>query len=498
MIYSRYWKIISIVLITCMLAFSNTIITVATEDFGYYTETVWAYGGEYAVPFTELELENWGWSNGFYTEGTYTLDLYAGAYDNILENGIIVGEATIVYSNGNVEVNCKMFDDFFILEEVHLWIGQTELPPNSSGQFWYEFWHVLDESYPFTGGICVALNAVVSIDPIATLYGAEANPTGNPVGGGDGYTEIISRNDPRVKYIVDTQNELRSALQNAQSGEIVYVEGYANIDMGNIADTQIRAGVTLASNRGDNGALGGRIYLTRKGIRLFYISGENARITGLRIEGPHKTTSSVSSTNVAMYCPYQNLEVDNCEIFGWSNAAIGIAGTGGSDMQTGGYIHHNYIHHNQTAGSGYGIVISGGGVALIEANYFDYCRHAISGTGVEGDGYEARYNICGPNWISTSPHNFDMHGYTTGSGTIAGDTIKIYHNTFMGMTSQMPTCIAIRGIPRDGAYISNNWFYFTDSAPVWQRFTFGNIYMTNNLIGLDQDLSVKGPILIYN
>ncbi len=329
--------------------------------------------------------------------------------------------------------------------------------------------------------------------PSQNTYGADANPTGSPVGGGNGYKNYVSRNN--ADFIVDTTSELVSALSSAQSGDIIWVEGNANIDMSS-RTTTIRSGVTLASDRGLDGSAGGRIYQTSAGSRLFTIGGQNVRISGLRIEGPQKDTSA-SSTNVGIYTSYRNLEVDNCELFGWGNAAIGIAGTGGSDMKTGAYIHHNYIHHNQVAGLGYGVCLSSGGVALVEANYFDYCRHAITGAGNPGDGYEARYNICGPNWITTSPHNFDMHGTSSGSTTIAGDTIIIHHNTFLGTTSQMPTCIAIRGVPRDGAYIDHNWFYFTRDAPVWQTGGKTGISMTNNLIGASGTLSVSGPIKYY-
>jgi len=167
------------------------------------------------------------------------------------------------------------------------------------------------------------------------------------------------------------------------------------------------------------------------------------------------------------------------------------------EMKAGAYIHHNYIHHNQMEGLGYGITLSKGGIALIEANYFDNCRHAIAGTGSPGEGYEARYNICGSNWISTSPHNFDMHGFKTGYGIIAGDTIRIHHNTFMGETDEMPTCIAIRGVPGTGAFIYNNWFYFKKDAPVWQTGGMENVYIENNIIGIERELAETGPIRYY-
>ena len=44
------------------------------------------------------------------------------------------------------------------------------------------------------------------------------------------------------------------------------------------------------------------------------------------------------------------------------------------------YIHHNYIHHNQARGEGYGVNLYGGN-ALIEANIFDYNRHDVTGAG---------------------------------------------------------------------------------------------------------------------
>ncbi|PKL61145.1 MAG: hypothetical protein CVV31_13070, partial [Methanomicrobiales archaeon HGW-Methanomicrobiales-2] len=217
--------------------------------------------------------------------------------------------------------------------------------------------------------------------PGQNAYGADANPTGSPVGGGEGYKNTVSRSS--AKFIVDTKSELLSALQSARSGDVIYVEGNANIDMSGSYEVKIPAGVTLASNRGENGAAGGRIYQSsRSEATTFRIGGEHVRISGLRIEGPDKTSSSPVVAGIIS--SYRNLEVDNCEISGWGNAAIGLIGTGGSDMKTGAYIHHNYIHHNQNAGLGYGISVSNGAVALIEANYFDYCRHGIAGAGNAG------------------------------------------------------------------------------------------------------------------
>jgi len=330
--------------------------------------------------------------------------------------------------------------------------------------------------------------------PAQSSYGADANPTGSPVGGGDGYKNGISKTDSRVKYVVSTTTQLVNALSSAQSGDIIWVEGNANIDMSGKSAT-IKAGVTLASDRGQNGSQGGRIYQTSSGGTLFTIGGQNVRITGLRIQGPNTSTSSPENT--AILTTYRNLEVDNCEIFGWGKSGVDIKKTGGSDMKAGGYIHHNYIHNCQTNGLGYGVVVGEGAVCLAEANYFDYCRHAIAGDGTSGTGYEARYNICGPNFIASYAHNFDMHGKPSGSSTIAGDTIRIHHNTFLCTSPSSSFPIYIQGVPQTGAYIENNWFYYTSAAPVAQSNGSGKITMKNNLIGANKSLSTSGPIRYF-
>ncbi len=300
-------------------------------------------------------------------------------------------------------------------------------------------------------------------------YGAGANPTGNPIGGGDGYTDIISRNDPRVKFIVDTRSELLSALQSARSGDIIYVEGNANIDMSGYFNVRVPTGVTIASNRGEDGAAGGRIFQNRLANDnrpseywppLFKPSGAGTKFTGLRIEGPDKTTSA-SDLRCGIQTNYQ-MEVDNCEIWGWSGAGIAVYGTGGgSDMKNGGYFHHNNIHHCQMNGLGYGIIVANGSASLIEANYFDYCRHAIAGDGHVDNGYEVRYNLFGYNFPkSNNAHVVDMHGVSTASGNVAGDRLIIHHNTFEAI-STTDYCIAVRGIPKTGAYIDHNWIKYT-------------------------------------
>lgn len=334
------------------------------------------------------------------------------------------------------------------------------------------------------------------------VYGAKPNENG-PIGGGSGYKQIINKGNYRVKDL----DALIDALKNVKSGEIIFIDGNAEIDCTDIIFTekfQIRlpADVTLASNRGYKGSEGAIIKSDNFATSpLINTRGPNVRITGLRIIGPdpkphlehHKRSynparsdSKAQSTyyyllpnSDGILSDYENLEVDNCELSGWSQAAIYLRK---GDRH---HIHHNYIHHNQRQGLGYGIShgyeknIS----SLIEFNLFNYNRHSIAGTGAPGNSYEARNNIEMGESLS---HNFDMHGgKDRQDGTnIAGKFISIHHNTF---TNPKVRAIGIRGVPEDKADIYNNWFAQDkpgkDVLIPWPAGKESNVFLYNNAFG---------------
>jgi hypothetical protein len=345
------------------------------------------------------------------------------------------------------------------------------------------------------------------------IFGAEPNPTGNPIGGGAGYTRIISEKDPRVKYVVSTRDQLFSALKNAKAGDVVFVKGDANIDLTGTYRTVIPGGVTLASDRGLNGSPGGRIFRYRTDppelengipqISTMLVGGDNVRITGLRFEGNDTIQDELFDsvgldvkTGIKAF-ERKGLEVDNCEFWGWSHAGVSMENSKNWSTANA-YIHHNYFHHCQARGWGYGVVLQGGH-AVIEANIFDYTRHAIAAAGYAGEGYEARYNIHLGHGTAIGGHHFDVHPFynpVTGQ-TIAGNDYKIHHNTFE------PTdlySVGIRAVPEKGVWIDHNIFK-SSITPVFQRGDYmsggvysGRIYMTKNLIGPNQIFSATGPI----
>ncbi|MFT5369989.1 MAG: hypothetical protein ACI8V2_004968, partial [Candidatus Latescibacterota bacterium] len=118
--------------------------------------------------------------------------------------------------------------------------------------------------------------------------GASANEVG-PIGGGLHYTQTIQPTSPPIR----TLDALLDALAQAKSGDVLYIHPRAQIDCTEriyIEELilEIPEGVTLASNRGQNGSPGGMIFSdtfqTRPLIRTL---GPNIRITGLRLRGPN-------------------------------------------------------------------------------------------------------------------------------------------------------------------------------------------------------------------
>lgn len=232
-------------------------------------------------------------------------------------------------------------------------------------------------------------------------YGAESNPTGEPIGGGAGYSRLVAPAEATVT--VSTGEGLVEALKVAVVGAIIYVADDAQVDLTAYQDITIPGGVTLAGGRGRDGGEGGLIFTkTVKSGRLFRTGGAKIRLTGLRFEGSHPGRERLTQRPIFLGIYHPDVEVDNCEIFAWSCAAVGV----GSGATEGAWVHHNYIHHNQRAGLGYGVSL-GRVHVLIEGNLFDFCRHAIASSGVPGSGYTARYNVHLENTIS---HVFDMHG----------------------------------------------------------------------------------------
>jgi hypothetical protein len=344
---------------------------------------------------------------------------------------------------------------------------------------------------PFVAGIiilCAVFLTLVSTES----YGAESNPTGNPIGGGNGYSRIITGTDPQVTFVVSEKDELLTALNSSKAGETVFVTRAAVIDMTGTPSLIIPEGVTLASDRGLDGSAGALIKRTanlngKYEEPMFIIGGDNVRITGLRLEGeqyPQDYGNKDGETFQRYYLVgifagnVKAFEADNCELYGWAWSSVSLR------QCDAAYIHHNYIHHNQARGEGYGVNLYGGN-ALIEANLFDYNRHDVTGAGMRGEQYEARYNRHLGHGDAIGAANYDVHqDEETGTG-LAGNLFKIHHNTVDGGVIAM---VQVRGKPQTGMYIDHNIINSIASEtgvvgnrPIFQTSTgTGNMFVTRN------------------
>jgi hypothetical protein len=302
-------------------------------------------------------------------------------------------------------------------------------------------------------------------------FGCEANPTGDPIGGGDGYRDVKTSGD----FVAKTKDELLAALKEAKPGKVVFVPDAVEIDLSGERTVSIPAGVTLSGTRGLKGSPGGRLFTTlRRSQTMMSVAGRNVRITGLRFEGPFGGAERVGDHSVFLSIGYSNTEVDNCEISSFNCVGIGV-----NALAIRVRIHHNYIHHCQLGGLGYGVSTSSSDVR-ITANKFDFCRHHIASSGSPGSGYEAAWNLVG---LNATSHHFDMHGgRDRGDSTdIAGDWMHVHHNTFQGKHAH----VVIRGVPCQGAEIHHNWL----SGPAKDQVkSGGNTRVYRNVYGPEKKL----------
>lgn len=326
------------------------------------------------------------------------------------------------------------------------------------------------------------------------VYGAEPNPSGDPIGGGKGYSHIVRGGD----YSVGTADELLTALASAQAGEVVYVTPDAEIDLSGHVGIKVPDGVTLAGNRGDGaGALGPLLFTTDlPDHQQLFVASSNVRITGVRIRGRDCNFAEINYDEVprswtgGIMVVGENVEIDNCEISNFHHSGVLVQG-----MNV--HIHHNFIHDVHA----YPVVIADKArpPILIEANLIYWVWHSIAGTGAPGTGYEARYNLIiggdiPPSW-GRRYHCFDMHAYRpmarAGHERIAGDIILIHHNTVREMgTAQAGR---IRGIPREIAEIHHNWFSSSDPAQdIQQVGPPCNMWVYDNAYGPDRTVRTIG------
>lgn len=267
-------------------------------------------------------------------------------------------------------------------------------------------------------------------------FGADANPTGQPMGGGQGYTGG-PKVTPAAKR-VDSLGSMQQALAMAKPGDLVWIESDKVIDL---ADAQliVPEKVTLAGDRGAQGALGPLLTAGMSKLDWRIQLKPGARLSGVRLRGPNPLMHEIDAVNpppsgYAIACV--DAEVDNCEISQFQRG--GIAHFRDSVR---GHIHHNHLHDI----AAYPVLVANGSGDghVFEANRIEWAWHAIASNGSRGSGYTARYNTFirvprpklfdgggadPPNWC------LDVHANTgepTKPPRPATRELIVHHNTFL-------------------------------------------------------------------
>ncbi len=312
-------------------------------------------------------------------------------------------------------------------------------------------------------------------------YGCNENIPGHPVGGGKGYDRIITDGT----FLVEDTEDFIDAIMKTESGDTIFIDQKAEIDLTGLTNLKIPKGIIIASNRGFNNSPGAIIFTKTLNTYPLFVVFNNTRITGLRLQGPDKKRRRLEILTALADGSYYSkpiscairtngnfVEIDNCEISGWSYSGIYF-----SNGATAGWIHNCYLHHNQRTALGYGVNIDSAEV-IIESCIFDWNRHCIAGWGTPGTSYEAYNNLIMGN---ANGHSFDMHGGKDRNDNtdIAGDIILIYNNTFL---ADSVYSVVIRGKPQIVCLVTNNIFPRQNkNFSIMQKNITGNVKINTNL-----------------
>jgi hypothetical protein len=140
-----------------------------------------------------------------------------------------------------------------------------------------------------------------------SAYGAGAYSGSNPIGGGAGYSDIKTTGT----YVASSASQISSYLSSAVSGQTVYVQpGTYNFT----SMLTVKAGVTLASNRGSGGSEGALLYWPSISGESFAITLYAGRITGIQLKGSLVTDWTLSSGGNGVRCMQTGARIDNCFI----------------------------------------------------------------------------------------------------------------------------------------------------------------------------------------
>jgi hypothetical protein len=183
-------------------------------------ETAWAYGEPYDNEnWDYADGSNWGWTNGPLPGGSYEWPLYAGAGQNDISKGTLVGNVSVSYTGGCVNVTYSVGQGYY-LGEAHLWVSdEYELPRVTRGRHGPAY---TDAPGQFPFGVDYGFNAT---DPGTwetewSWYGCGFSGDIYVAAHGVVWMEVECEPEPMVSM---TQAEPETQIQTASEPETTYL-----------------------------------------------------------------------------------------------------------------------------------------------------------------------------------------------------------------------------------------------------------------------------------
>jgi hypothetical protein len=272
---------------------------------------------------------------------------------------------------------------------------------------------------------------------------------------------------PGTDHVVHTGAGLARLSETALPGATIFIPGNTTLWVEPGAVTFDQPGITIRSTGGQFGVGGATIRQQGErggwtyGEAVLSFSGRYSTVRGVRLVGlfPEGDRGSGESAlqrpaSAGVFFGGDNSTIYNSELTGWTRAGVVFEET------SGGRVYLSSLHHNYDPDIGYGIHVRRSD-PLVQYNYFNGNRHAISSQRDAESSYVARGNVVGgdrPN------HAFDVHGASRSDRAYGGGRIVIVNNTFLAPAdnSDGPASnpIEFRGAlgPREGARVANNLF----------------------------------------
>ena len=202
----------------------------------------------------------WGWTNLMpSTNGTTTLDLYAGAAQCDISKGALIGEVQVTYDNGSIDVAVSTVSGV-IMNELQLYAGSEELPRDNQGDFTVapgQYPYKYEPGNEFTSYTFSGIDVNGANNGYYLILHSEVCPEGSSVSRNVFYPEPMEVAAYPVKFKEDLNVEI----------DVTY-DGQCNISIFDISGKRVKDCGLYTLKKGKNGV---KLYVGDISTGLYYV-----------------------------------------------------------------------------------------------------------------------------------------------------------------------------------------------------------------------------------